>query len=260
MPQAVVLDLVGPHPPLYLGKYAHGLFFSLVARLDPDLAEILHGARKKPFTLTPLQEGNNRVRLRFSSLDDKLFHTFLTSLLQIAPDGVPLGATPYRLVRVLANPQEHPLVGSATWETLRSAPPLGELTFVFHSPTVFATSKPGGRNRYTPLPEPRLIARSLLEKWQAYSPYPYGAKEEAALLNLFELDLELASFHGLQFHRVQAAKGFLPGFTGEVRLRLHSESVLVREALGRLASLAFYSGVGAKTPYGMGLVVAKLRS
>lgn len=124
MPQAVVLDLVGPHPPLYLGKYAHGLFFSLVARLDPDLAEILHGARKSLFTLTPLQEGNNRVRLRFSSLDDKLFHTFLTSLLQIAPDGVPLGATPtdwyvfwqtHRNTLWLARPPGKPYVQPHPW-------------------------------------------------------------------------------------------------------------------------------------------------
>ena len=38
-------------------------------------------------------------------------------------------------------------------------------------------------------------------------------------------------------------------------LRLWSQSLEAREALGRLHALAFFSGVGAKTPYGMGLAV-----
>ena len=105
------------------------------------------------------------------------------------------------------------------------------------------------------MPDPRLIAGSLLDKWQAHSPFPYNPKDEAALRELFELDLEVAGFRNLRFHRVQAGKGFFPGFTGEATLRLWSQSLEAQEALGRLHALAFFSGVGAKTPYGMGLAV-----
>lgn len=255
MPQAIVLELVGEKLPLYPGKYAHGLFFALVARLDPVLAGVLHVARRKPFTLTPLREGGGKLYLRFTALDEDLFRTFLRALLRAAPEGLLLGEAPFRLARVLATPEGHPLAGALSWEALREIPPRREVAFAFHTPTVFATSKPGGRTRYTPLPDPRLIVRSLLEKWQALSPYPYSSREAAALMGIFELDLEIASFHRLRFHRTQAAKGFFPGFTGEVRLRLYADSLEAQAALGRLWALAFYSGVGAKTPYGMGLTV-----
>ncbi len=265
MPQAVVLELIGEKTPLYPGKYAHGLFFALLSQVDPGLASRLHEAPRKPFTLAPLgtwgqgraqpEGGMGRVLLRLTVLDDALFAPFLRALLREAPSGVPLGDTPYRLSRVLANPEEHPLAGRSSWEGLRATPRRPQATFRFLTPTVFTTSKPGGRTRYTPLPDPRLILSSLLDKWQANSPYPYPPKEEAALRELLGWDAEVAGFKSLRFHRVQAGKGFLPGFTGEVRLKVLGEGLEVQEALGRLWALSFFSGVGAKTTYGLGLTV-----
>ncbi|WP_022799398.1 CRISPR-associated endoribonuclease Cas6 [Thermus islandicus] len=255
MPQAVVLELIGEKPPLYPAKYAHGLFFTLLSRIDPLLAEKLHMAPRKPFTLAPLSERRGVLLLRLTTLDDGLFAPFLRVLLEMAPEGFPLGDTPYRLARVLATGEGHPLAGAASWEELKKAPRRERATLRFLTPTVFATSKPGGRTRYTPLPDPRLIVGSLLDKWQAHSPFPYNPRVEAALRELFALDIEVAGFRNLRFRRVQAGKGFFPGFTGEVTLRLWSESLEAQEALGRLHTLAFFSGVGAKTPYGMGLAL-----
>ncbi|RIH88976.1 CRISPR-associated endoribonuclease Cas6 [Calidithermus roseus] len=253
MPHAVVLELIGDKPPLYPAKYAHGLFFVLLSRVDPQLSTKLHEAPRKPFTLAPLTGRNGALLLRFTTLDDGLFGPFLRVLLEVAPEGLPLGDTPYRLARILATPEGHSMAGACSWEELKSAPRQREASFFFQSPTIFTTSKPGGRTRYTSLPDPRLIMSSLLDKWQAHSPYPYNPREEAALRELFELDLELAAFKNLRFHRIQAGKGFFPGFTGEVTLKLHSDSLEVQEAFGQLTTLAFYSGVGAKTPYGMGV-------
>lgn len=255
MPQAVVIELVGGKSPLYPSRYAHGLFFSLLQTLDPQLASRLHEARRKPFTLAPLNSGNGTVSLRFTSLDDDLFGRFLHALFQWAPEGFALGDTPFRLARVIGSPELHPLAGRATWEDLAAAAPKDRVALWFVTPTVFITSKAEGRTRYTPLPDPRLIVNSLLEKWQAHSPFPYNPKEEAALRALFELDLELEGFRKLLFHRVWAGKAPFPGFTGEVRLRLWAEALEVRQALGRLAALAPYGGVGAKTAYGMGVAV-----
>jgi CRISPR-associated endoribonuclease Cas6 len=253
MPYAVVLELLGDKPLLYPAKYAHGLFFALLSRLDPQLAARLHGAPRKPFTLAPIGGRNGVLLLRFTTLDDALFAPLLRTLLEAAPEGLLLGDSPFRLRRVLATPEAHPLAGATSWEALRLAPPRNRLHLRFLSPTVFITSKPGGRTRFTPLPEPRLILGSLLDKWQAHSPYPFNPKEEAALRELFELDAELAGFHELRFHRVQVGKAFFPGFTGEVRVKLWSESLDAQEALGRLHAFSFFSGVGAKTTYGMGL-------
>jgi len=253
MPHAMVLELAGEKRPRYLGRYAHGLFFTLLARLDPDLAAKLHGAPRKPFTLAPLPEQSGALFLRFTTLDDALFSAFLEALLAAAPKGLDLGEDRFQLKRVLATPEGHPLARTATWAELRQAPARREAHLLFLTPTVFTTSKSGGRIRYTPLPDPRLILSSLLDKWQAHSPHPYTPREEAALRELFDLDAELGGFHHLFFHRVQAGKGFFPGFTGKVHLRLWSESLQAQEALGRLQALAFFSGVGAKTTYGMGL-------
>lgn len=255
MPHAIVLELTGEKAPLYPAKYAHGLFFALLARVDPKLATELHQAPHKPFTLTPLNGPRGGLLLRFTILDDRLFTPFLRVLLEAAPEGLALGDTPYRLVRVLATPEGHPLAGVSSWEELKSAPKRKEIGLLFRSPTVFTTSKPGKRTRYTPLPDPRLILGSLLDKWQAYSPYPYNSTDEAAFKELFELDLELTGFQNLRFHRVQAGKGFFSGFTGRVSLKLHSDSLEVQAALGVLQAYSFFAGVGAKTTYGLGLTV-----
>lgn len=257
MPQAVVLELAGEKRPRHLGRYAHGLFFELLATLDPDLAGELHEAPRKPFTLSPLSGRNRGIFLRFAFLDDALFKPFLEALLAAAPEGLVLGEDRFVLKRVLATPEGHPLAGTMTWEALKGAPARREIRLRFLTPTVFVTSKSGGRTRYTPLPDPRLILNSLLEKWQQ-GPLAYGPKALAALKNAFELDTEIAFFRGLRFHRVQAGKSFFPGFTGVVGLKLFSDSLEAKEAFGRLERLAFFSGVGAKTPYGMGLVQPEL--
>lgn len=264
MPQAVVLELMGEKVPLYPGRYAHGLFFALLSQLDPELASRLHEAPQKPFTLASLSPQGQGVTLsprgrsgvlllRLTVLDEVLFSAFLQVLLEAAPKGIPLGDTSYRLSRVLATPEDHPLAGRLSWEALRAVSRRQQVTLHFISPTVFTTSKPGGRTRYTPLPDPRLILSSLLDKWQAHSPYPYTPKEEAALRELLGWDVEVAGFRNLRFHRLQAGKSFLPGFTGEVRLKALGGGLEVQEALGRLWALSFFSGVGAKTTYGLGL-------
>lgn len=265
MPRAVVLELVSTEGspevfsnqrvPLYLGKYAHGLFFTLLRHVDPDLSDRLHPSPRKPFTLSPLEKGPGKLLIRLTTLDDALFASFFRALLERSLGALSLGDAAYRLVRVLGTPQGHPLADFSSWEELRDAPPLREVTLIFQSPTVFTTSKAGGRTRFTPLPEPRLIVSSLLDKWQAHSPFPYNPREEAALREVFDLDLELKGFRNLRYHRVQAGKSFFPGFTGEVTLRLWSDSLEVQRALGRLAGLAPFSGVGAKTTYGMGLTL-----
>lgn len=253
MPHAVVLDLAGEKRPRYLDRYAHGLFFELLVQLDPDLARKLHEAPRKPFTLSPLPERGG-IFLRFTFLDDALFNPFLEALLDAAPKGLILGEDRVILKRVFATPEGHPMAGSMGWETLQEAPAKREIQLRFLTPTVFKTSKPGKRTRYTPLPEPRLIMNSLLEKWQQ-GPLAYSPKTMAALKNAFDLDAEVAYFRQLRFHRIQAGKSFFPGFTGVVGLKVHSESPEVQKALGRLERLAFFSGIGAKTPYGMGLAV-----
>lgn len=229
--------------------------------MSPELARKLHEAPRKPFTLAPLPRVGSEGATLKGTLSSALppwtmvfLPPFSGSSWKRPRRGFSWGIIPTGW-RGPGYPRGAPPGRGHLLEELKEAPKREKAAFRFLTPTVFATSKPGGRTRYTPLPDPRLIAGSLLDKWQAHSPFAYNPKEEAALRELFELDLEVGGFRNLRFHRVQAGKGFFPGFTGEMTLRLWSQSLEAREALGRLHALAFFSGVGAKTPYGMGLVV-----
>src|SRR5690606_35164033 len=42
------------------GSQLHGLFFSLLGRIDPDLAAAVHGAPERPFTLSPLLDDQGK--------------------------------------------------------------------------------------------------------------------------------------------------------------------------------------------------------
>lgn len=264
MPHALVLHLTSndPRPPRYPGVYAHGLFFALLSKIDPALASAVHAAKRKLFTVGVLQptlpagrvgKAGGVVALRITTLDDRLFAPMLEILLMQGLEGLTLGDQSYLLPRVSATPQGNPFAGSQTWEELLATSPTRRMRLRFHTPTVFATSKPGGRTRHTPLPEALLIAKSLLSSWQAHSPLGFSDKEVALLLRYFELDLELTRFAGLRFEQTHAGKGVFPGFTGAAEVFCHSDNLEVHRALGILQAYAFFAGVGAKTAYGLGL-------
>lgn len=129
MPQAVVLRARGGKTPLYPARYAHGLFFALLSRVSPELAQKLHEAPRKPFTLAPLPRAGpegatlkGTLRLRLTTLDDGLFAPFLRALLEAAPDGLPLGDSSYRLARVLATREGHPWPGPPPGRNSRRPP------------------------------------------------------------------------------------------------------------------------------------------
>ena len=255
MPHAILFYLSHPpgqDVPRYLDRYAHGFFFHMISELDPVLGTELHELPRKPFTLTPLPWNPYPV-LRLTTLDDSLFEVFVDMAQKMDERGLTLGNRDFKLLRVVATPEGHPLAGFTPWEEILTAASKNDLELMFLTPTVFATSKPGGRTRPTPIPDPRLIMGSLLSNWQAFSPAPYSDPEVAALREIFDLDLVVGGFDNLKYHHVHAGKDFFPGFTGKVRLRLLSPAVEARAAFARLGALAYYSGVGAKTPFGLGM-------
>ena len=60
--------------------------------------------------------------------------------------------------------------------------------------------------------------------------------------------------HSTKTQPHKAGKVRLTGFVGSATLRYTDSAVTVTKALGQLGKLAFFSGVGAKTPYGMGQI------
>ena len=159
MPHAILLHLAaapGSSDRDFSPHHAHGLFFSLLQKIDPVLATRVHEAKRKPFTLTPLPRREGLV-LRVTTLDDALFAPLLQAVLAEAMTGLNLGEKSYGLARVIATREGDRLAGHVSWEDLAAAAPVGEIALYIMTPAVFATSKAGGRTRHTPLPEPRLI-------------------------------------------------------------------------------------------------------
>ncbi len=260
MPHAFLLHLTpttrAPDHP-YLHQYTHGLFYHLLETIHPALSADIHASKRNPFTLWA-REKDGGILLRVTVLNDTLFQSLLEVVLQESLTGLELGQDSYRVARVLATPEGHRDAGFLGWEDVLCARPVNRLELRFVTPTVFATSK-GKKRHYTPLPLPRLVLKSLLNAFQAYSPAPYSEPEAAGLEAMFD-ELFVVTSHDIATKPHKAGKVRLTGFVGRASIRYQEASGRVEKALGQLASLVFFSGVGAKTPYGMGQVRVKVGS
>lgn len=255
MPYAFLLDLdstTSNAPPRNLSQYAHGLFYHLLETIDPVLSKQVHAAKRVPFSLSGWSE-NSSVRLRIATLDDTLFRPLLHVLISKSVTGLELGQHAYQITRVFATPEGDRNAGVTSWPDLLAASERDRVTLRFLTPTVFTTSRSDGKRHYTPLPEPRLVFKSLLATFQAHSPEPYSNTERAALAAVFDEQLILTHFE-IRTKPYRAGKNNLTGFVGTVQIAYPERTREVKRAFGRLAELAFYSGVGAKTSYGMGQV------
>ncbi len=257
MPQAFVLHLspknkIYKHP--YLSKYAHGLFYALLEKISPNLSAEVHAKKRNPFTLWAKESKNGTVFLRITLLDDDLFMPILGQFLDQSLKEISLGQDSYKIAKVIATPEGHKDAGFCSWDEIITAKPSKALGVLFLSPTVFSTSKLGGAKRhYTPLPEPKLVFKSLLKSYQVYSSLPHSGKELVGLEHELEQMMIITS-HDIKTKLAQVGKTKLIGFVGRAGYKYQGDSATVKTALGQMAKLAFYSGVGAKTPYGMGQI------
>lgn len=259
MPHALVL-LMYPSEnyrrpsPSELGRLSHGLFFELLRSLDPSIADQVHVAKRKPFTLYPWRGENSGVYLRVTLLNDTLFSPFVHQLAFGSTDYLRLGVGQYRVARVYATSQGHGQAGSDCWDDLVNSQCHTRTELRFRTPTVFATSKAGGRARYTPLPDLILIFKSLLSSWQAYSPYPLSESEVSELLNMIDQELVITRLTNINTREWSNVRSSLIGFTGTVYCKNLSDDQGLQRRISMLSRYSFYSGVGAKTTMGFGQV------
>lgn len=267
MPHAFVLDLTATskNPTLmYPSQYAQGLFYNLLEQIDPDLSTRVHASKQRnPFTLwcKPVYDKKTLTgaRLRVTLLDDALFQPLLQTTIYRSLEGLTLGQSAFAIRRVLATPEGDRDAGVLPWhdvaETMRTGKGCEALQLRFITPTVFTTSAPAGDRLYLPLPDPRLLCSSLLRVYQRFHPEPLEDRLVCQLNEVFAHYLEVQAVD-INSSRAQAGKAKLTGFRGTVTLKTHRHAPEVTRALAALGQLAFYSGVGAKTSYGMGQVRA----
>lgn len=260
MPYAFVIELQptipGPTVSSHdLPRYAHALFFSILNRFDDNVAAAVHAAQRKPFTLYPWQEANGTLFLRVGLLSDDLFDPIVREFVSYSEAGMYIGTQRHKLTRILGSPRSHTRSGFCSWQALGAEPWQNNLTLEFITPTVFATSKPGGRSRFTPLPDPSLVFRSLMSSWQAHCPDASRyANDPVHIVEKVEWDVVVSNLNRVYTRAYPTGRARLTGFVGSVSFRTLSPDIDLRRTINMLARYAFFAGVGAKTTTGMGQV------
>ncbi len=262
--------------PLAHGEAMHAEFLRRVANLDPAVATHLHGeadGRPRPYTLSGLQveqpvvrdgrvslRTGDRAWFRLTAMGELPCQALLamsesTDRWLIRGRGFESEA---HVRRWCAHAEEHPWAGMVSTKELQESAwaaaesePKGSL-LVFHSATAFEESDKGWASGM-PLPVPRLVFGSLRRR--ALECTSFGEPANAA--ELIERHIALGRFGPLlsqilffEKHRFQRS-----GFTGECEFRFDRElPEPIRVWFHLLANLAFYSGVGRETSWGMGQI------
>ncbi|MBD2083351.1 CRISPR-associated endoribonuclease Cas6 [Leptolyngbya sp. FACHB-17] len=270
MPYSLVLNLL-PRSPISQahlgGRHLHALFLDLVHSIDPELATVLHHQEsEKAFTLSPLQveysrRGNQKTHLlqwqhdrsipagtpcwwRISLLDDALFGKLMHLWLSLSPSKAwRLGASDLQVVSVLGTSQvNQPWAGFSTYAQLfeQASDADRQIHLQFYTPTTFRQTKYD-----CALPTKEFVFNSLLRRWNHYSGLPFA---ETILEPIYP------SFFDIRTEIAIDSRSKLIGCVGNVTFQIlgNVEATMIQQ-INALADFALFSGVGRKTPMGMGM-------
>ncbi|WP_373533849.1 CRISPR-associated endoribonuclease Cas6 [Microcoleus sp.] len=286
MPHSLILNLlpVAPIPSQFLtGRHLHALFLNLVSAVDSDLSAYLHDqSNEKAFTLSFFQVSrkevaksstpqtqkrvlpaaarpifpalqwenkqaireNTPIWWRISLLDDGLFDR-LTQLWQQLNFDRPwhLGPTDLYITNILSEPQSNqPWVNFCSYAELfdRASDTERQIAFSFCTPTNF---RQGVYDSAMPTRES--IFGSLANRWNKYS--------EIAIEPNF-IESIFPSFFDIRTEVSTDSRSKFIGCVGEVSYRIMGDvNPVAIKQINALADFALYSGVGRKTPMGMGM-------
>jgi len=286
MPHSLILNLlpVAPIPSQFLtGRHLHALFLNLVSAIDSDLSAYLHDqSNEKAFTLSPFQVSrkevtksstpqtqkrvlpaaarpifpalqwehkqaigaNTPIWWRISLLDDGLFDR-LTELWQQLNFDRPwhLGPTDIYITNILSQPQSNqPWVNFCTYAELfeRASETERQIALSFCTPTNF---RQGVYDSAMPTRES--IFGSLANRWNKYS--------EIAIEPNFTESI-FPSFFNIRTEVCTDSRSKFIGCVGDITYRIMGDvNPVAIKQINALADFALYSGVGRKTPMGMGM-------
>ena len=267
MPHSLILNLVptSPIPPGYLtGKHLHALFLTLVSSVDKSLGDRLHEQKAdKAFTLSPLQmtkqSGRNHLLQwehsrpipagtpcwwRISLLDDRLFSHLTQLWLHLNPRHPwHLGPADLQITSVLGTPQStQPWANFSTYAQLyeQASDRDRQIEFTFCTPTAFRQSQFD-----CALPTREHVFNSLRRRWNQYSGMEFP---ETVLEPIFP------SFFDIRTELVTDSRSKFIGCVGAMNFRILGDvDPLTIKQINALANFALYSGIGRKTPMGMGM-------
>lgn len=264
MPTALMLSLrptevakVGPH----VGRAAHAAFYQALSERDAPLAERIHATQGiKPFTtsdLLGLQPSRDERRvtptttygLRWTGLTAEL-DAHLAAWAKEPPGTITLMGTQFMVESATLDPQVQPRAGTANWNQLvaledvgRKVPP-DRFDITFLVPTTFRSS---GRN--TPLPLPELVFASLLDRWNAVAPLALRPE-----VRRFAAECLVMGRYTLESRWIPFFEGGEMAFTGHCSYVAINRDRYYLHCCATLLRFGFFSGVGAKTSMGFGMI------
>lgn len=268
MPHSLILTLIpqSPIPPGYLtGKHLHALFLTLVSSVDRTLGTHLHDQKTdKAFTLSPLQIGHPKTTdfilqrehkypikagtlcwWRIALLNDSLFGNLTQLWLNLNPEQPwHLGPANLQITSILGTPHtDFPWANYATYADIytQASEEERQINLAFCTPIAFRQMQFD-----TALPTRDLVFNSLLRKWNQYSEIDFS---EDLIEPIYP------SFFDIHTEVVSDARSKFIGCVGVMNFRILGEVEPVKiKQINALADFALYSGVGRKTPMGMGMV------
>ena len=243
-----------------IARALHAWLLDRIRQEDAKGAARLHdGSRLKPITVSPIQGAVSSVTpgwvrvvtgtplwFRCTALNPEAEQLLVQSL-DIAKDGtLDVGGLCLGGLTVHTEEQGHPWAGTVSYQGLfdsaLAAPSSETLVMRSYSPTTFRTQEGN-----LPFPLPALFFRTLIEKWNRFSPIDFGS-----FLTAFEERVRVQSYQ-CQSHRMHFGRFSEVGFSGTVTFDLrHLEDPLLAKVARCLGAYAFYGGVGAKTTMGFG--------
>ena len=242
------------HPLPMVSRAIHAYVLGIIGGHHPELAQRLHEENGVPsFSVGCLPDTNRPtgLLLRIASLDDELSRVFH----DLEPQSVPaleLAGISLKLTNIICPEDDDQRTGSTSYHELyndgiaRARGGQTEIGLRFITPTSFRLA---GSRLNMPLPWPKLVFQSLVNKWNRFSPITIEVNWE-------DLDRHVSiARHRLKTRMIDFGCYKQVGFMGECYY------IIARQAGGHLlqtlhtlGEFAVYSGVGAKTTMGMGQV------
>ncbi|NJR61954.1 MAG: CRISPR-associated endoribonuclease Cas6 [Cyanobacteria bacterium CRU_2_1] len=222
--------------------------------LDPSTHPPIHSSPHPPIhSSTPYLQWQHNQPIpagtpcwwRISLLDDSLFSHLTPLWLNLNPSQPwHLGSADLVITSVLGTPRStQPWANFSSYTQLyeQASDDTRQVTFAFCTPATFRQGKYDSA-----LPTRDCVFNSVLNRWNRYSGIPFP---ETIIESLFP------SFFDIQTELVNHPEGKWAGCVGTVSYRILGDvdTGTIRQ-LNALADFALYSGVGRKTPMGMGMV------
>lgn len=234
----------GPPDGGYPGRALNAWVYGAIARQDEQAAISLHDRQgAKPVTVA-LAAARGELRLIATGCGE--FASIIERAARGAGERIALNG------RWLALGNAD--IKTRTWGELAGALLLGSgaipgARMSFLTPTTFHS---GGRTM--PLPNPMLVFRGLLDRWQSFSPIDLGEGAAAAIDQHLAIARHAIVGDWVRFEGLHAA------FHGWADFRLVRPPAEYRGLLALLASFAEFAGVGQKTLMGMGCVRTRIHT